>query len=253
MESTKVKNYYNSFLHSRMLDYRLNDGNKRINAASNFIIKNITPNSIILEIGCGIGILTERISKKLKNGFIWACDISDQNIWYSKKTIKKNNIDFFVADILDQFNIIKTKVTKPIDIFVFSDVIEHLPKQRHTELFDNLKSISSANSKILLTFPSEYYQEYLKKNNPDELQIVDEVITISHINSLAEKFDYVIAYFTVVDLWMNNQYVHCIMKNNSPIQYKHFNSSNNIFMKIINKMKFIYRKNKYITKIFRAD
>lgn len=217
MQSNEVKEFYNAFLKSRMIDYRINDGNERINLASSFILKSINYNDNIFEIGCGIGIITERISKKIKNGFVWACDISDQNIWYSKQTIRSKNIDFFVADILSQFDNVKKRINKKIDVFIFVDVIEHIPKEQHSELLKKLNLIATDNAKILLTFPSEYYQNYLIQNNPKELQIIDEIITLDHISKIAQQTDWTIKYFELKDIWMNNQYVHCILHKNQSI------------------------------------
>ena len=148
MKSDEIKQFYNSFLQSRMINYRLNNGNKRINLATRFILNNIEPYYNFLEIGCGIGIITERISKILKSSFIWACDISDLNIWYSKKSIHQKNIDFFVVDVIEQFEIIKERVNKPINAFLFVDVLEHIPKEKHLDLFTKLKTIAANDAKI---------------------------------------------------------------------------------------------------------
>lgn len=252
MKNEEIKEFYNSFLKSRMIDYRLSNGNERINMATNFVIKNIKLSDNILEIGCGIGIITERIARKIKKGFIWACDISDKNIWYAQKTIKEKNIKFFTADIFEQFDIIRNKIDKQIDVFILVDVIEHLPIERHKELISKLNSIASRDYKIILTFPSVYYQEYLKQNNPKELQIIDEEITLDHLLNLAAENDLIIKYFELKDVWMNNQYVHCIMERKIPLHFLPLKQSN-IFNKIILKFKKYYRRKKYIDKIFRDN
>lgn len=251
MKNDEVKQFYNSFLKTRMIDYRLNDGNERINLASKFILKNINDNDNILEIGSGIGIITERISKKKKKGFIWACDISDQNIWYSKQTIPGKNIDFFVADIIEQFEIVKKRIDKKIDVFILIDVIEHIPKEQHSNLFKNLNLIASDNAKILLTFPSEFYQHYLKQNNPKELQIIDEIISIDDIVKIAHQNNFAIKYFELKDVWMNNQYVHCILNNNKSISDIPLNNNTSIIIRILNRFRHYFRRKKYIDKVFK--
>lgn len=253
MKKNEIKEYYDSFLKSRMLDYRLHNGNDRINLASEFIIKNINDNDNILEIGCGIGIITERISKKKKNCFIWACDISDQNIWYAKKTIKRKNIDFFVADILEQFEKVKNRINKKIDVFIFIDVLEHIPKAQHSNLFKNLNLIASDNAKILLTFPSEFYQNYLKQNNPKELQIIDEIISIDDIVKIAYQNNFTIKYFELKDVWMINQYVHCILNNNKSISDIPLNNNTSTIIRVLNRFQHYCRRKKYIDKIFKES
>ncbi|MEJ0080478.1 MAG: class I SAM-dependent methyltransferase [Puia sp.] len=44
----------------------------------------INTNSNILEIGCGVGMMTYLISRKVRNGRIEATDISTQSIAYAK-------------------------------------------------------------------------------------------------------------------------------------------------------------------------
>lgn len=253
MKSDEIKQFYNSFLQSRMVNYRLSNGNERINLATRFILNNIEPYYNILEIGCGIGIITERISKILKSGFIWACDISDQNIWYSKKSIHQKNIDFFVVDIIEQFEIIKESVNKPINAFLFVDVLEHIPKEKHLDLFTKLKTIAANDAKIFLTFPSEYYQEYLIQKNPKELQIIDEIITLAHIVKLSEACDYTVKKFELKDVWMTNQYVHCMLtKKNAIINLDNSNSLT-VFKRLWNRIKYYYSKRKYIDNVFKEN
>ncbi|WP_407931333.1 class I SAM-dependent methyltransferase [Ignavibacterium album] len=236
-----------------MLDYRLTNGNERINLATEFVLKNIKSDDNILEIGCGIGIVTERIAKKVKNGFIWACDISDQNIWYAKQTVLNKNIEFFSADIFEQFDLLKKRINKLIDVFILIDVIEHLPKERHTELIQKLNSIASEDYTILLTFPSEYYQEYLVQNNSNELQIIDEIITLDHLLNLTKDNDLFIKYFEYKDVWMNNQYAHCIIKKKQNIAELSGNKSSHLIFKILGIFQRYFRRKKYIDKIFKES
>ena len=248
MEIKDVKQYYNEFLKSRMLTYGLSDGNERINSASDFILKNIGTKDNILEVGCGIGIITERIAYKLHQGFIWACDISDQNIWYAKQTIKNKNIDFFAADVLKQFTFVKERINSKVDTFIFIDVIEHLPKEKHIELFANLNSIAAKDARIILTFPSEYYQNYLIKNNPEELQIIDEIISIDHITNLIRETGFEIYLYELKDIWMERQYVNCLLAKKQGI--KSLNNKLSVKNRVIRKIKYFYNKRKYIDKVF---
>lgn len=251
--NNSIKNYYNEFLHSHMLKYRISGGNQRIKLATEFLLQNVKDTDQVLEIGCGIGLVTEQVSKRVKNGFIWACDISDQNIWYSQKTVHKKNIHFFVADVLNQFDEIRQVIRKPIDVFMFVDVIEHLPKENHFELFQKLTTISSENAKVLLTFPSEYYQRYIKTNDPTESQIVDEIITLEYLCQLAKKNRWAIRYYELKDAWTTNQYIHCVLQREREIKALETNSKTTIIRRLFGKLKRHYRRKKYITDIFKNN
>jgi len=250
MQNDEITKFYNDFLHSRMINYRINDGNKRIKLATRFALNNIKEDDFVFEIGCGIGIVTEKIAKKVNKGFIWACDISNENIWYAKQTINKKNINFFNADIFDNFNQIKKRINKPIDVFLLVDVIEHLPKEKHFELLKNLKSIAATEFKIILTFPSEYYQRYLKENNPSELQLIDEVIDLDYLIRLTKAHGMLIKYFELKDVYKNDQYIHCIISNKIPIKSEIAHKENHILIRIYNRIKRYYNKRKYIDNIF---
>ncbi|MBL4704495.1 MAG: class I SAM-dependent methyltransferase, partial [Flavobacteriales bacterium] len=78
--------------------------------------------SSLLELGCGVGIITKLISRKITTGKIITSDISDQSIEISKRHNKEENIEFIVSDIVkfkrenDQF-----------DYITLFDILEHVP------------------------------------------------------------------------------------------------------------------------------
>lgn len=166
-----IRNFYNEFTTSRMVSYRLY-GNTRLTKAIKFIQEYIYPDSYVLDIGCGIGIISEAISKQLKQGYIWAYDISDNNIQYAKETIAAKNISFCSGNVINQFDEIKNTIHHPIDLVVMVDVIEHIPLSSHNALLENLSSVMSDTAYFVLTFPSPEYQVFLKENNPDEYKLL---------------------------------------------------------------------------------
>src|SRR5437764_11764825 len=116
----EIRHYYNRFLKTRMIGYRIY-GNIRIEAATRFFLENIDSDSTIVEIGCGIGIATEAIAKKTSRGRVIGVDIGDENIWYAKKTISAPNVSFHCFDILNDFEKLKNIAGSPVDIFVLGD------------------------------------------------------------------------------------------------------------------------------------
>ena len=61
----------------------------------------IDNNSSVLEIGCGIGVLTYLLSRKIKNGTIESMDLSEKSVAYASKNIRQKNISFSAANIFD--------------------------------------------------------------------------------------------------------------------------------------------------------
>ena len=88
------------------------------------------------------------------------------------------------------------------------------------------------------------------ENNPDELQIIDEIITIDHINSIANNTGFTIKHFESKDFSMTDQYVHCILQKKKPIESLISNKPKS-FKRIFRRILRIYRQRKYIDKIFK--
>jgi ubiquinone/menaquinone biosynthesis C-methylase UbiE len=63
--------FYDDFLVSRLCDYRFHK-NARIEAAIQRVLPFVTVDSNVLDVGCGIGLVAERVARKAKSGFIWA-------------------------------------------------------------------------------------------------------------------------------------------------------------------------------------
>jgi SAM-dependent methyltransferase len=251
-----VKEFYNNFIDQRMIDYRLY-GNYRISEAAKFARKYVSEDSNILDIGCGIGIATEAVSQINKNGSTWACDISDKNIAYAKKTVSNKRISFFVADIINDFELIEKIVTSPIDIVMMIDVIEHLPPGKLEFLFKNFSTITSENGLVVLAYPSPEYQDYLRVNQPEELQVIDENIYISELEKYAMKSGFKLMFFNYQDLGRKNQYIYCVFSKN--LKYTGIYSINNLakvsfwMRKVGSRLILPILKYKYLYKPFKEN
>ncbi|BDM81691.1 class I SAM-dependent methyltransferase [Acaryochloris marina] len=206
----QVRNYYNEFRDTRMLSYRLY-GNPRIDKAVELIGQYTRPDSKVLDIGCGIGLVSEKIGAKIKTGHVWACDIADQNIAYAQQTVIDENITFLKVDIINEFKKIEDTIQKPVDLVSMVDVIEHLPPNHYETFFSNLGRVTAGDAVVVLTYPSPEYQRYLHLHNPDELQVIDETIEIGDLIQWAAHGNFKLQYFSYPDLDRKNQYVHCVL------------------------------------------
>lgn len=213
--SAEVKQFYDNFTDTRMLQYKLY-GNPRIDKAVKLITDNLTANSNILDIGCGIGIVPEQVSSQLDQGQILACDLGENNIKYARQTVKSDKVEFLNVNVVENFELIRNKLSTPVDLVTMVDVIEHLPADSYDGLFENLSRVTGDNASIIMTYPSPEYQIYLQQNNPEELQIIDEVIEINSLMPLANKYGFKLEYFAYVDIWRKNQYIHCVFSKQCP-------------------------------------
>src|SRR5688572_19205392 len=85
-----VQAFYDEFSVSRMQRY-LQKGNLRIHRAIKRILPLIASDSQILEIGCGIGLVTERLAEAAPRGTIWGYDISEKSIQQAKERVQAPN------------------------------------------------------------------------------------------------------------------------------------------------------------------
>ena len=208
--SDAVRAFYDEFAVSRMQRYT-QKGNLRIEKAIKRILPLVAHDSTVLEIGCGIGLVTERIAAAAPGGTVWSYDISEVNIRQAQERVDAANVHFRRGDVLHDFDDMRQWIAAPLDLVVMVDVIEHLPLSRHSTLLGNLATILRPDGRVLLTYPSPEYQRHLYTSSPEKLQIVDEIIELEHLLSIATANGFRIKHFSVEDVWQRNQYVHCLL------------------------------------------
>jgi trans-aconitate 2-methyltransferase len=214
MQSNKedVREFYNEFMSKRMVSYRLN-GNPRIESAANFFESHIRENDTVVDIGCGIGIASEVLAKKARSGTVIGIDISDKNIWYANKTVRLPNVEFHALDIIHHSDSLRELLKgKAVDVFTLGDVLEHISDDERALLFRSMAGLGSPAVKVLITIPSEFYQRYLMAEQPDELQIIDNIITPSLLEQEGRREGFALTYFRVIAMWKPAQYVHCVLE-----------------------------------------
>lgn len=134
----------------------------------------------VLEVGCGVGTLTELIVRKLKSGALVATDISEQAISLAReKHGNKRNISFKVTDMSDF-------VTEGrFDVVVLPDVLEHIPEEQHAALFALIEKLLAENGVVCIHIPDPFSLQWMREHRPEALQIVDQSLSIA---DMVERF-----------------------------------------------------------------
>jgi trans-aconitate 2-methyltransferase len=249
--------FYDAFLHSRLLEYRLQP-NLRLEQAWGLIRKHVRPHTVALEIGCGIGILTERIARQASRGFVWACDISEEVVWYANQTVRSPRVTFFAADVLREFETLRARLDKAIDLILMIDVLEHLPLTSHASLFSDLRSIASDRAVVVITHPSSSYQEYLRAHDPAELQIIDEIVQASHLVQVSRDAGFQLKYYSLQDVWLQEQYIHCVVQLPATSTMMTSVRPRSFLSRVRRRVSHLYHRlmrpllyRKYVTRVFR--
>jgi len=212
----KVRTFYDCFTSDRLQDYT-RQKNPRIEMAVARILPLVDEASTVLEIGCGAGFVAERIAEVACRGSVWACDISENAIALARHRATALNAHFRAVDIVARFEDLKSWLPKPVDLAVLVDVIEHIPLAVHATFFRNLAEVLHPGSMVVLTFPSPDYQRHLREHRPDELQIIDEIIELPHLHQVATQNGFGVKHFSLEDVWLPNQYAHCILSRRMPV------------------------------------
>jgi len=129
-------------------------------------------NHDILEIGCGIGTFTKLLLGYVKKGgSVLGVDISKTNVSIATNELGSANASFVVSDMTD------FKVEKKFDYIVMLDVLEHIPLEQHQHLFKILRSCLKDDGTIFINIPHHDYLDYVRKNESELLQIIDQSLS----------------------------------------------------------------------------
>ena len=107
-----------------------------------FFSSRIKDGSIVLDVGCGIGIVSLNVAKKLTKSSIIGIDINKNNIFIANELLDKTklkNVKFIYGDINNQKDI-------NAEYVILSNILEHI--ENRTKFLRDIQKIS--NSKIFL-------------------------------------------------------------------------------------------------------
>lgn len=199
---TEVEEYYNGFS-KRVLLKDFTMLNQRQEAIKKLCGQHVPPGARVLEIGCGCGIITKHLLKIASS--VLAIDVSQKNIKIASAYAASPKSQFRVLDVTSEE--LSINDSENFDVILLADVIEHIPKKKHAKLFNSIEKLLAPEGVVIITYPSPQYQEYLKKNKPETIQIVDETI---YPVDLLDKTTLRLHYFNTCNIWCKNQYVHAI-------------------------------------------
>jgi SAM-dependent methyltransferase len=224
--------FYNSF--RKKLTYDFLTGNKRIESVLNFILKNIDFKGMaVLDIGCGLGWSSYEISRV--SNIVKGLDLSPDLIKTAQILFERPNLEFLAHDITSGVFLDKTL----FDCIIMIDVFEHINRVDRHDFTVSLSNYLKEKGILFLSCPSVNHQNYLRQNNPDGLQPIDEDVTLYDLIRLSDVLNAEIVYFGYQSIWESNDYFYCIIQR-KPLNYRLVNSSVHLLPK--NKRMKIARK-----------
>lgn len=208
--------FYDGFLEKRMISYRVN-GNRRIDLAKNLIVSQARPGDTILDVGCGIGLISEAVSAARKGVRVVAIDLSPANIDFARQTVRKPNIEFRALDVSEEYAALQKLAPGGYDLALLVDVIEHVPSEKREKLFVELGKLCKSSATLVLTYPSPEYQKYLAEQEPEELQPIDNVIEAHELLAEAQQGEWNLVKYSRVDVWKQGQYIHAVFQKSEAL------------------------------------
>ncbi len=166
MQDSKITTFYDTFV-DHQVSLGIND--RHIGILSRLKSHGLKKTDRVLEVGCGIGTVTKLLAKYLSNGSVVAVDISPKSIEIATKTLLNfKNVECQVVDLTeDDFE-------GEFDAVVLPDVLEHIPIEKHSKLFEKLASLLTSNGVIFINIPNPYSLEWAHIHKKEELQILDQ-------------------------------------------------------------------------------
>ncbi len=208
------KNYYNNL--SKVMNAAYTTPSKRHNYIFKQFSKLNLKDKSVLEIGCGVGFITEYLCQRAKK--VFALDISPQMVQSTIKRVKSSNLIARVVDIVND------DIKGEYDIIIAADVLEHFGNQNLDNVFSKLVKVLNPNGIMYINVPYGRYNAFWKKYKPDILQIVDEVIDLDFLFSLAKKYDLFPTYTNIYGLDHPYQYFETFLVNASFFENAYKNS-----------------------------
>lgn len=237
MDNQKIVDYYDPLL-TTYLESGIND--RIYHLYKRLLGLGLNPGSNVLELGSGIGTLTFLLSKFIKEGKIEAVDLSPKFIEFSKQRIKRPNITFVADDIVTY-----QPSARNFDFITLFDIIEHIPIEKHSDLFQNLAGFLNENTKVLINIPNPAYIEYDRTNNPEALQIIDQPVPLGLILENLEKNGMTLTRFETYSVWVENDYQFLVIEKKRVFEEVKLSSKRNTFQKIRKKLERTYIKLRY--------
>jgi cyclopropane fatty-acyl-phospholipid synthase-like methyltransferase len=168
----------------------------------------LRPDSNVLEIGCGVGTLTQLLADALPRGSVQGLDLSPKSIAAAGERLAAfDNVRLAAADVLD------ADIDGEYDVVVLPDVIEHVPLEMHDALFGRVASWVKKDGFVLLHYPNPHHLEWYHAHAPEKLQIVDQPIHADALLSNVYRHGLYLDYFERYSIWFREgDYVVAVLR-----------------------------------------
>ena len=211
VEKDKIVTYYDQFVTEQE---KRGVNTRHLHIIDKLVKAGLKSHHHVLEVGCGIGTVSQLIAKKTKKGSVLAVDISPESIGKAKLLWgNHNNLSFKVSDMRD-FN----GEGQKFDFIVFPDVLEHIPVDQHFELFKTVKKHSTKDAVIFINIPAPRFLEWMIEHEPQKLQVIDQPLNTADLIGNVSRNGFYLHKMETYNIFYNeNDYQYFVFKSQQPI------------------------------------
>jgi len=186
----------------------------------------------VLELGCGIGMMTSLLKRTVNQGKIHAIDISAASIDYGKMKFGAANITFSTQDI----TAFETQLNKP-DFITLIDVLEHIPLDLHAALFRRISQVMGLNSHFVINLPNPDYIAHDIALEADSLQVIDQPVPFASLIQQLDDAGLELMTYQKYGLWHHDEYQWFVLRIKRPFNEVRIDNSLTVIDKIKRKIK----------------
>ena len=202
--SEDVRSYYDAHVAGKLRGFV--EGNARVEHAWETIEQRAghAP-ARILEVGCGIGDLSWRMSRRWTESHVVGLDVSPRSLRVARKLFRDPRITFCEGPL------VKGQLDGVFDLIVLVDVYEHIAHTDRPSLHEAINALLAPSGRIILTVPTPRHLAWLRIHQPREIQPVDEDITVDTISRLARDTGTEVLAYHEIGVWHEGDYAHAVL------------------------------------------
>ncbi|MDQ0106593.1 2-polyprenyl-3-methyl-5-hydroxy-6-metoxy-1,4-benzoquinol methylase [Chitinophaga terrae (ex Kim and Jung 2007)] len=205
----EVKAYYDEHTTEKLHKYIY--GSRRIDMAWETLISLASAPKNILEIGCGLGDISYEMHRYWPEAKVTGLDISEKSIEVATRLFGNERVKY-VCGILDD----SIFSGEQFDLIVMMDVYEHIADEIKPSFNKAVGRLLSNDGAVFISYPTPRLQAYLKAHHPEQVQPVDEDITIQTIAALAAATGTEVILQKDGTVWSQGDYAYTFLRKPQP-------------------------------------
>jgi trans-aconitate 2-methyltransferase len=173
----------------------------------------LRPDDRVLELGCGVGTVTQLLLEELPRGSVLGVDLSPRSIATAQERLAGfENVRLIAADV------VSADVDGQFDVVVLPDVIEHIPLELHDALLARVAAWVRPDGFVLLHYPNPHHLEWCHANHPERLQIIDQPVHADVLLANAYRHGLYLSYYERYSIWLREgDYIVAVLRPSSGV------------------------------------